>query len=173
MHSLHEASLLMPCLFIDHVLCTKRYHLTPSKVLAALTSSPVLGRITDDCITLFPRYREMGYLCFHCLPPFLQLNFHCGVPQRCLSVKGKFSLHVPVSGVGGEAKKPNRSQEALRERRAYYKSRQNQQERACWAERCPLTPRPCPQGGGDTVPLSPVLSHLLSSVISSKLAIVE
>ena len=145
----------------------------PQRCRPALTSSPILGRNTDGCILLYPRFRETGESLLPLSALLLQPHFRCGRPQRCLSVKGKFSLCVPVWGGGGGAKKPDRSQEALRERGAYYKSRQNQQERACWARRCPLTPRPCPQGGGDTVPLSPVFSHLLSSVISSKLAIVE
>lgn len=143
----------------------------PEMCRPALTSSPVLGRNTDGCILLYPRYREMGV---SVLPPSTPpsssststVGNHKGA---CLSRAS--SVYMFPFWRGG-AKKPNRSQEALRERGAY-KSRQNQQERACWAERCPLTPRPCPQGGGDTVPLSPVLSHLLSSVISSKLAIVE
>ena len=117
-HSLHEASLLMPCLFMDHVLCTKRYHLTPSKVLASPHQQPCPWEKQTAASASIQDTGKWGCLCFHRLPPFLQLHFRCGIPQRCLSVKGKFSLHVPVSGVVGGVKKRNRCQEALRERRA-------------------------------------------------------
>lgn len=171
-HSLHEASLLMPCLFIEHVLCAKWYHLSPSEVPASPHQQPCPWEKHRRLHPPLSKIQGNGGVCASTVyPPSSSSTSAVGNHKgACLSRAS--SVYMFPFGAGG-AKKPNRSQEALRERGAYYKSRQNQQERACWAERCPLTPRPCPQGGGDTVPLSPVLSHLLSSIISSKLAIVE
>lgn len=138
--------------------------------------SPAALSLGESQTTASPSFRDTGKwgICASTVyPPSSSSTSAVGYRKGACLSRASSVYMFPFRGWGGEAKKPNRSQEALRERRAYYKSRQNQQERACWAERCPLTPRPCPQGGGDTVPLSPVLSHLLSSVISSKLAIVE
>ena len=171
--TLHEASLLVASLFIEHVLCAKQYHLTPSTVPASTHQQPHPWKKHRRLHPPLSKIQGNGRVCASTVRPASSSSTSAVGDHKgaCLSWASSVYVFPFGAGVGG-AKKPNRSQEALRERGAYDKSRQTQQERACRARRCPLTPRPCPQGGGDAVPLSPVFSHLLSSVIS-KLAIVE
>lgn len=83
----------------------------PQRCWPALTSSPILGRKTDGPILPLSKTQRNGQICVSAVcPHVLQLHFHRRRQQRCLSVKGKFSLHAPI---WGRKKQQQKSQTTL------------------------------------------------------------
>ena len=147
-HPLNEASLVTSCFFTPTVCKGVPLH-SLQGVGQPLPVAPSLGEKQMVPSFPYPRCRETGKSVFPLFVP-TSSSSTCTVGDNrgaCLS-RASSVYTPPIWGRKKKTtKKPNHSHEALTERGAYYKSRQKQQERACWAERCLLTTRPCPQGG--------------------------
>lgn len=128
-----------------------------------LPAAPSLGEKQMVPSFPYPRRSETGKSVFPlCVPTSSSSTSTVGDNRGACLSRASSVYTPPFGGEKNNNKKPNHSHEALTERGAYYKSRQKQQERACWAERCLSTIRPCPQGGGSLSPsFNPGLFHTL------------